>query len=96
MALCLEEVRKLEKRFLGLELQHIRRGNNTEADDIAKRASKRLPQRPGLFEERLYKTSITPPPDGVLTNNDELFTKIMETADGGVPVLSAACWSPGV
>ena len=43
MALYLEEVRRLEKRFLGLELQHIRRGDNAEADDIAKRASKRQP-----------------------------------------------------
>jgi len=43
MALYLEEVRKLEKRFLGLELKHIHRGKNAEADDIAKRASKRLP-----------------------------------------------------
>ena len=43
MALYLEEVRKLEKRFLGLELRHIRHGDNAEADEIAKRASKRLP-----------------------------------------------------
>ena len=35
MATYLEEIRKLEKRFLGLELQHIPRGSNKEADDIA-------------------------------------------------------------
>ena len=63
MALYLEEVHKLEKRFLGLKLHHIRRNDNAEADDIAKRASKRLPQRPGVFEERLDKPSIIPPPD---------------------------------
>ena len=67
MALYLEEVRKLEKRFLVMELQHIRRGDNAEADEIAKRASKRLPQRPGVFEERLYKPSITPSPDDEAT-----------------------------
>ncbi|XP_073360130.1 uncharacterized protein [Aegilops tauschii subsp. strangulata] len=41
MAAYLEEVRKLEKRLLGLELQHIPRGVNMEADDIAKHASRR-------------------------------------------------------
>ncbi|XP_073358158.1 uncharacterized protein [Aegilops tauschii subsp. strangulata] len=34
MATYLEEVRKMEKRFLGLELQHIPRDANREADDI--------------------------------------------------------------
>ena len=63
MALYLEEVRRLEKCFLGLELQHIHRGDNAEADDIAKRASRQLFQRPGVFEERLYKPSIIPPQD---------------------------------
>ena len=53
MTLYLEEVRKMEKRFLGLELQHIRRGDNAEADDIAKRASKRLPQRPGVVTSQV-------------------------------------------
>ena len=56
------EVRKMEKQFLGLELQHVHRDTNKEADDIAKRASKRLPQEPGVFEERLFKHSVGPPP----------------------------------
>ena len=38
------------------------RGTNKEADDIAKRASKRQPQEPGVFEERLFKPSAAPPP----------------------------------
>ena len=37
----LAEVRKMEKQFLGLELQHVPRGTNKEADNIAKRASQR-------------------------------------------------------
>ncbi|XP_073361665.1 uncharacterized protein [Aegilops tauschii subsp. strangulata] len=41
MAAYLEEVCKLEKRFLGLELQHIPRGVNMEADGIIKQASYR-------------------------------------------------------
>jgi len=56
------EVRKMEKQFLGLELQHVPRGTNKEADHIAKRAFKRLPQEPGVFEERLFKPSATPSP----------------------------------
>src|SRR5664279_5454073 len=57
----LEEVRKLENRFLGMELRHIPRSDNQEADEIAKRASRQEPQRPGVFEERLLKASAAPP-----------------------------------
>ena len=57
----LAEVRKMEKQFLGLELQHVPRGTNKEADDIAKRASKWLTQEPAVFQERLFKPSAAPP-----------------------------------
>jgi hypothetical protein len=39
MAAYLEELRKMEKRFQGLELKHIPRGENVEADEITKCAS---------------------------------------------------------
>jgi ribonuclease HI len=42
MAAYLEEHRKMEKRFQGLELKHIPQGENVEANEIAKRASHRL------------------------------------------------------
>ena len=61
MEAYLAEVRKMEKQFLGLELQHVPRGTTKEADDIAKRASKRQPQEPGVFEEQLFKPSAPPP-----------------------------------
>jgi ribonuclease HI len=61
MAAYLEEHRKMEKRFQGLELKHIPRGGNVEADEIAKRASHHLVQPAGVFEERLYKPSASPP-----------------------------------
>nr|XP_020181308.1 uncharacterized protein LOC109766972 [Aegilops tauschii subsp. strangulata] len=61
MEAYLAEVRKIEKQFLGLELQHLPRGTNKEADDIAKRASRRLSQEPSVFEERLFKPSAAPP-----------------------------------
>ena len=60
MEAYLEEVHKMVKRFMGVELQHVPHGTNKEADDIAKRASRRLPQEPGVFEERLFKPSATP------------------------------------
>jgi hypothetical protein len=60
MAAYLEEHRKIEKRFQGLELKHIPRGENVEADEIAKRASHRLAQPAGVFEERLFKPSASP------------------------------------
>jgi hypothetical protein len=47
----------MEKCFQGLELKHIPRGENVEADKIAKRASHRLAQPAGVFEERLFKPS---------------------------------------
>ncbi|XP_020153551.2 uncharacterized protein [Aegilops tauschii subsp. strangulata] len=60
MEVYLAEVCKMEKQFLGLELQHVPRGTNQQADDIARRASRRLLQEPGVFEERLFKPSAAP------------------------------------
>jgi hypothetical protein len=60
MVAYLEEHRKVEKCFQGLELKHIPQGENVEADEIAKRASHRLAQPAGVFEERLFKPSASP------------------------------------
>ena len=72
MEAYLTEVRKMEKQFLGLELQHVPRGTNKETDDIARRASKRQPQEPGVFEERLIKPSATPPLSRTALPREEL------------------------
>jgi hypothetical protein len=64
MATYLEEHRKMEKHFKCLELKHIPRGENVEVDKIAKRASHRLAQPAGVFEERLFKPSASPPSTG--------------------------------
>ena len=71
MAAYLEEVRRLEKNFRGMELMHIPRKENQEADDIAKRASKRQAQPPGVFEERLVKASIKQPLEALPASTDE-------------------------
>jgi hypothetical protein len=60
MAAYLEEHRKMEKCFQGLELKHIPRVENVEADEIAKRASHCLAQPAGVFEERLFKPPASP------------------------------------
>jgi hypothetical protein len=60
MAPYLEEHRKMEKHFQGLELKHIPRGENVEADEIAKRASHRLVQPTGVFEEHIFKPFASP------------------------------------
>jgi ribonuclease HI len=60
MAAYLEEHQKMEKCFQGLELKHIPRGENVEADKIAKRASHHLAQPAGVFEECLFKPSTSP------------------------------------
>ncbi|XP_020151214.1 uncharacterized protein [Aegilops tauschii subsp. strangulata] len=72
MGAYLAEVRKMDKQFLGLELQHVPRGMNKEADDIVRRASKRLPQEPGVFEERLFKPSAAPASAGLASPREEL------------------------
>ena len=48
------------------------RGTNQEADDIAKRASRRLPQEPGVFEDQLFKPSTTPSLSSVVQPREEL------------------------
>ncbi|XP_073353758.1 uncharacterized protein [Aegilops tauschii subsp. strangulata] len=72
MAAYLEEVRKIKKQFLGLELQHVPRGANKEADDITKQASQCEPQSPGVFEERLFWPSSAPPTSGTVMPREEL------------------------
>jgi transposase InsO family protein len=53
-------------------LQHIPSGVNKQADDIAKRASRREPQSPGDFEERLFRPIAAPPATDVALLIQEL------------------------
>nr|AAP05806.1 putative GAG-POL precursor [Oryza sativa Japonica Group]AAT76358.1 putative GAG-POL precursor [Oryza sativa Japonica Group] len=54
----LAEVRKLEKRFDGIEVRHVYRKDNIEPDDLARRASRREPLEPGTFLDVLTKPSV--------------------------------------
>jgi ribonuclease HI len=53
-------VRKLEKDFTTLELQHVPRADNSAADDLSQRASTRAPMPEGAFERRLLRPTAQP------------------------------------
>jgi ribonuclease HI len=54
----LAEVRKLEKRFDGIEVRQVYRKDNIEPDDLARRASRREPLEPGTFLDILTRRSV--------------------------------------
>ena len=58
MATYCHEVRQLEDKFDGLELNHIPRQLNEAADTLAKMASSREPVPTGIFTSDLYKPSV--------------------------------------
>src|SRR5438128_10993600 len=61
MAAYLAEVRKLERRFLGLEVKHVLRRDNQLADELARMSSSGTPSPVGVFEERLSQPSVSVP-----------------------------------
>src|SRR5947207_4413046 len=61
MAAYLAEVRKMERRFLGLEVKHVLRRDNQLADELARMSSSGTPPPVGVFEERLSQPSVSVP-----------------------------------
>jgi ribonuclease HI len=59
-----QEVRRLEDRFHGLELNHIARRYNEAADELAKIASSRTTVPPDVFTRDLQQPSVDLRPDG--------------------------------
>jgi ribonuclease HI len=55
LAAYLLHVRKLEKDFTALELQHVPRADNSAADELSMRASTWEPVPEGIFERRLLR-----------------------------------------
>ena len=53
-----EEIRKLENKFLGLEIHHIDRDNNVGADVLSKLGSTRAAVPPGVFVHELHHPSV--------------------------------------
>ena len=60
LAAYLLHVRKLEKDFTALELQHVPRANNSAADELSTRASTWAPVPEGVFERRLLRPTAQP------------------------------------
>src|SRR5438128_3771610 len=61
MAAYLAEVRKLERRFLGLEVKHVPQRDNQLADELARISSSGTPSLVGVFEERLSQPFVSVP-----------------------------------
>ena len=55
-----DEVRKLEERFDGIQVEHVPRAENDIADYLSKRATFKLPLEPGTFLLRLTQPSLEP------------------------------------
>jgi ribonuclease HI len=67
-------VRKLEKDFTALELQHVPRANNSAADELSTRASTWAPVPEGVFKRRLLRPTAQPaePGEGDDTSTSKL------------------------
>jgi ribonuclease HI len=70
-----DEVRRLEDKFYGLELNHVTRRYNETADELAKIASWRTTVPPDVFSRDLHqpslKTDDTPEPEEALAQPEE-------------------------
>jgi hypothetical protein len=53
-----DEVRRLEDKFFGLELNHVARRYNKTADELAKIASRRTMAPPNVFSRDIYQPSV--------------------------------------
>ena len=53
-----EEIRKLENKFLGLEIHHVDRDNNMGADVLSKHGSTRGAVPPGVLVHELHHPSV--------------------------------------
>ena len=60
MEAYVDEVRKLEEHFDGLQMEHVLRAQNDIADGLSKCAALKLPVEPGIFVLKLTQPSVTP------------------------------------
>jgi hypothetical protein len=60
MEASVEEVRKLEERFDGLQTEHIPRAKNSIDDHLSKCAAQKLPMEPGTFVLHLTQPIVSP------------------------------------
>jgi hypothetical protein len=83
-----DEVRRLEDKFCGLELNHIARRYNETADELAKIASGRTTVPPDVFSRDLHKPSVkiddTPEPEKASVPEGEAL-RVEEERSGVTP-----------
>src|SRR6266516_3916859 len=60
MEAYVEEVRRLEERFDGLQIEHVPRAESSIADRLSKCAAQKLPVEPGTFVLHLTQPSVSP------------------------------------
>ena len=60
MKAYVDEVRKLEERFDGIQAEHIPRAENDIADYLSKCAALKIPVEPGTFVLQLTQPSVDP------------------------------------
>jgi ribonuclease HI len=74
LATYLLHVRKLEKDFIALQLQHVPRANNSAVDELSTRASTWAPVPEGVFERQLLRHTAQPaePGEGGETSTSKL------------------------
>jgi ribonuclease HI len=76
-----DEVRRLEDKFYGLELNHVARRYNETSDELAKIALGRTTVPPDVFSRDIYKPSVklddAPEPEGTSAQPD-----VPSTAEG--------------
>ena len=60
MEAYVDEVRKLEECFDGIQTEHVPRVENGIAEYLSKRAALKLPVEPGTFELQLTQPSVEP------------------------------------
>ena len=77
MEAYIEEVRKLEECFDGLQTEHLPRAENNIADHLSKCVAQKLPLEPGTFSLHLTQASIS------LTTTARKRRKL----DSGMPLL---------
>jgi hypothetical protein len=82
-----DEVRRLEDKFYGLELNHIARQYNETADELAKIASGRTTVPPDVFSKDIHQPSVktddTPEPEeGSAQPEVSLATEVSSAAEG--------------
>src|SRR3954466_420182 len=93
MEAYVDEVRKLEERFVGLQMEHVPRARNDIADGLSKCAAFKLPVEPGIFVLKLTQPSVTPPTGQSrkrkLISGDYLPADLPEAAAKKVPKINA-------